>query len=125
GDVVSRLERHDELDEVEAVGVEIFLEAGFLGDGRRVDGQDFDRRLLQDGERLGAIHWLAPLCGEGMAQCPMESPPSTGMAAPVIYPAASEHRKATAAPVGAVAEPTLTMRPNRPRTMPGATRRMA
>src|SRR5581483_9156210 len=96
GDVEALLERHHELDEVEAVGVEVLLEPGFLGDGRRVDGQYFDRRLLQNGERLGAIHGVAPLC-EG-AQCPMESPPSTGMAAPVIYPAASEHRKATVAP---------------------------
>src|SRR5687767_2918850 len=98
GDVEALLEGHDELDEVEAVGVEVLLEAGFFGDCRRVDGQDFNRRLLQDVECLGAIHLLAPLRGERTGQSPMEIPPSTGMTAPVIYPAAMEHRKATVAP---------------------------
>src|SRR5436853_3856078 len=99
GDVEALLEGHDELDEVEAVGIEVLLETGFFGDSRRVHCQDLDCRLLQDGECLGAIHLLAPLhWGEGTGQSPIEIPPSTGMTAPVIYPAASEHRKATVAP---------------------------
>ena len=48
---------------VEAVGVEILLEAGFLGDSRRVDGQDFDRRLLQ---RASPVEVLREAAGLGL-----------------------------------------------------------
>src|ERR687896_466476 len=45
-DVELLLEGHDELDEVEAVGVEVLLEPCVLGDDVGLDAQHLDRRLL-------------------------------------------------------------------------------
>src|SRR5688572_9257714 len=94
GNVEALLEGHDELDQVETVGVEVLLEAGLLGDGRRVDGEHLHRRLLEDGERLRAVHVCSPLpvmnvpvmkvSVDEVGQCPMDRPPSTARMAPVM-----------------------------------------
>jgi hypothetical protein len=99
GDVEALLEAHDQLDEVEAVGVEVFLEAGVLDDRVGLDAQDLDRDLAECSEDFVTFHWMVPPVdanssmgsapgdgptGEDRAvQWPMPSPPSTGTIAPV------------------------------------------
>src|SRR3546814_12766289 len=46
-DVELLLEGHDQLDEVEAVGIEVVGEAGLLGDLAGLDGEDLHRALLE------------------------------------------------------------------------------
>src|SRR5439155_2969262 len=50
------LEPHHEFDEVEAVGVEILLEAGVLDDRVGIDAQHLDRDLSQCGECFLTFH---------------------------------------------------------------------
>src|SRR5207245_1826030 len=101
------LEGHDELDEIEAVGVEVSEEAGSLGDSVTLDPEDGHRRVSELFEHIGAIHGMSLLSlglidfGDpsicDLAQRPMPRPPSTGTTAPVMKAAASEHRNVTAA----------------------------
>src|SRR3546814_4900435 len=46
-DVELLLEGHDQLDQVEAVGIEVVGEAGLLGDLAGLDGEDLHRALLE------------------------------------------------------------------------------
>src|SRR5690606_37259179 len=81
------LERHHELDEVEAVGVEVVAELGVghhlvLGDRQHLDGT-----ALEAGEQFlihGSLLWSGSGCsaenaaiGRGGRQWPMPRPPST------------------------------------------------
>src|SRR5207247_4571608 len=67
GDVEALLDCHDQLDDVEAVGVEIGKEPGPFGDLSGVDAEDLDTELLQGGEDVVSFHrapfrwcgWLA------------------------------------------------------------------
>ena len=82
-DVEALLEAHDELDEVEAVGVEVLLEAGLFGDGVGLDAQHLDGDLAQGRRvprhapsdcfsfdcRLGAV--VPPTLSVRASQCPM------------------------------------------------------
>ena len=69
-DVEALLEGHHELDQVEAVGVEVLLEAGVLGDGVGVDAEHLDGHLAQRSERLVAFHRLVPPeCGRSANGC--------------------------------------------------------
>src|SRR3954452_14565481 len=55
-DVEALLESHHELDEVEAVGVEVFFEACTFGDARRLDAQHFRGNILDRCQCVGAFH---------------------------------------------------------------------
>src|SRR4051794_778516 len=55
-DVEALFETHHELDEVEAVGVEIFLESGGFGHARRLDAQYLGGNLLNGHQCVGAFH---------------------------------------------------------------------
>src|SRR4051794_33649623 len=55
-DVEALLEAHDQLDQVEAVGVEVFLEAGVFHDGVGVHAQHLDRDFTQCGEDFCSFH---------------------------------------------------------------------
>src|SRR5687768_14391546 len=61
-DVELFFERHDELDEVEAVGVEVVGELGLQLDLRVFDRQDFDRAALEALEQILITHAISPWC---------------------------------------------------------------
>src|SRR3974377_1145959 len=91
-DVEALLEAHDQLHQIEAVGVEILLEARGLGDLLGVDAQHLGGYLAARGQRVRTFHRNGS--SSYRVQWPMPKPPSTGTTAPVTYPADGEHRKA-------------------------------
>src|SRR5206468_864460 len=110
------LEGHHQLDQVEAVGVEVGEEAGPFGNGIAVDAEHRDGGVTQLFENLVAIHALFSFRCE--SQRPMPRPPSTGSTAPVTKAAASE-------PADPATDETATIRPHRARSMPATARRTA
>src|SRR5690348_5248774 len=58
-DVEALLEPHHELDEVEAVGVEIFLETSRFGDRVGLDTEHLDGNVTDRVECLGALHCMS------------------------------------------------------------------
>jgi len=58
GDVELFLDGHHELDQIEAVGVEIVFEAGVLGDERTLDAEDLHGSIGDLVEDFLAVHTL-------------------------------------------------------------------
>ena len=102
-DVELLLERHHQLDEVEAVGVEVVAELGLGHDLVLGDRQHLDGALLEPAEQFLIHGWLLVLTSwAGVRACwssisraaeyahrstgqwPMPRPPSTGITAPVM-----------------------------------------
>ena len=67
------LERHDELDEVEAVGIEVLGEAGLPGHLGLVDREHLDRALLEGVELCIITHsflqWITVLASTFTCHC--------------------------------------------------------